>query len=84
MKLVKFTLLFLIVSLTGCAAVEPNSLAAMQNHQVRSLAMACYHDNDGFRLVYGGPRVWEACKIQAEQKVGRSPMLYSSISDPVR
>ena len=82
MKLVRFSLLFLALALAGCAATEPTSLAAMQDHQVRSLAMACYHENDGFRLVYGGHRVWEACKVRAEQKVGRSPMLHSSIDDP--
>lgn len=82
MKLARFSLLFLALALAGCAATESTSLAAMQNHQVRSLAMACYRENDGFRLVYGSHRMWAACKVQAEQKSGRSLMLYSSIDDP--
>ena len=69
MKLVKFTLLFLIVALGGCAATEFSSLDVMQNRQVRSLAMACYHNHEGFRLVYGGGEVWRACLAQAEHKV---------------
>ncbi len=69
MKLVKFTLLFLIVALAGCANTEPTSLDVMQNRQVRLLALACYKNNEGFRLVYGGTEVWEACLVQSEQKV---------------
>ena len=74
MKLIKFTLLLFIVSLTGCAATEFSSLDVMQNRQVRSLAMACYHYHEGFRLVYGGPEVWQACLVKAEQKAHGLPV----------
>lgn len=74
MKLVKFTLLFLIVALGGCAATELNSLDAMQNRQVRSLSMACYHNQEGFRLVYGGGEVWRACLVRAEHKAYGRPI----------
>ncbi len=77
MKLVKFTLLFLIVALGGCAATEFSSLDVMQNRQVRSLAMACYHNQEGFRLVYGGGEVWQACLVQAEHKVYGLPVANS-------
>ena len=77
MKLVKFTLLFLIVALGGCAATEFSSLELMQNQQVRSLAMACYHNQEGFRLVYGGGEVWRACLVQAEHKVYGLPVANS-------
>ena len=50
MKLVKFTLLFLILSLAGCAATELTTLDAIQNRQARLLALACYHNSEGFRL----------------------------------
>ncbi len=70
MKLVKFTLLFLIVALGGCAATELSSLDAMQNRQVRSLAMACYHNQEGFR----GAEVWQACLVQAEHKAYGRPI----------
>ena len=69
MKLVKFTLLFLILSLAGCAAAELTTLDAMQNHQARLLALACYHNSEGFRLVYGSAEVWKACRVKVEQKV---------------
>lgn len=76
MKLVSFSLLFLALALAGCAATESTSLAAMQHHQVRSLAMACYRENDGFRLVYASHWVWAAGKVQAERKVGRSHVVW--------
>ena len=74
MKLVKFTLLFLIVSFAGCATTEPTSLDAMQNRQVRLVALDCYHSilieefRQGHRI-YRGDQVWEACLVQAKQKV---------------
>ncbi len=72
--LVKFTLLFLIVSLSGCVTTEPASLDAMQNRQVRLLASDCYNSIlvEAFRRgrrIYGDDEVWEACVAQAKQKV---------------
>ncbi|MCZ6618688.1 MAG: hypothetical protein O7E57_11200 [Gammaproteobacteria bacterium] len=69
MNLVKFTLLFLVVTLSGCAATELTSLDSGQDRQIRLLAMACYKNNEGFRLVYGPAGVWEACRAKAEHKV---------------
>ncbi len=69
MKLVRFTCLLLIASLSGCAVTEPSAFELTQNRQVRLLALDCYNNREGFRLVYGGAAVWEACWVQAERKV---------------
>jgi len=53
----------------GCATTDPTSLHAMQNRLVRSLALACYKNNEGFRLVYGDAEVWDACRANAERKI---------------
>ncbi len=68
-NIVKFALLFLIVSLTGCATTEPTELEVMQKHQVRLLAMSCFQNNEGFWSVYGSAELWKACLVQAKQKV---------------
>ena len=74
MNFVKCTLLFLVLTLSGCAATELTSLDSEQDRQVRLLALACYKHNEGFRLVYGGAGVWQACRAQAEHKVRGSPV----------
>ena len=75
MKRLKFTLLFLMASLSGCAATEITSLDALQNNQIRMLALSCYNSNRGFQLVYGGPAVWEACRFRAEDRVLRPQLV---------
>ena len=69
-KFKKLLALFILIpAVAGCAATELTSLDTMQNRQVRMLALACYHNSEGFRLVYGSAEVWKACRVKVEQKV---------------
>jgi|GEM_PF-5104099 len=54
----------------GCARQLPaNSLAQIQQDNVRQLSMACYWHHDGERLVAGSAEVFLACRRWAEQRV---------------
>lgn len=55
---------------SGCARQLPaNSLAQIQQDNVRQLSMACYWHHDGERIVAGSAEVFLACRRWAEQRV---------------
>ncbi len=55
---------------SGCARQMPaNSLAQIQQDNVRQLSMACYWHHDGERIVAGSAEVFLACRRWAEQRV---------------
>lgn len=65
-----FTRLVLLSAMAfslGCAnQTSPTSLAAMQADSSRQLAMACYWENDGLRLVAGPAAAFSACRKWAD------------------
>ena len=55
---------------SGCAREMPaNSLAQIQQDNVRQLSMACYWHHDGERIVAGSAEVYLACRRWAEQRI---------------
>ena len=73
MKFVSFLVLFLTVTLAGCASTEVSSFADSQNRQIQLLALDCYNNNEGLRIASGGVGVWKACVVAAGKTVRKSP-----------
>ena len=55
--------------LFACAGPAPVTLHQMKARQISTLAMACYHENEGTRVAIGGLETWVACKSWAQRQL---------------
>jgi hypothetical protein len=60
----------LLLASGGCASSTPtNSLEAHQNNVIRRMAIECYWQNEGLRVVHGDLRIYTSCRHWARRQV---------------
>jgi len=57
---------------TGCAVNQSPEVSAAEA-QKRKLALSCFQDREGEKVMYGGSQVWQLCRAWAS-RVNTSPV----------
>ena len=66
-RLARVLLLCSLFLSVGCAIPQPTTLQGMQDLEARKLALQCWADREGERLVFGAHATFTACNRWAHQ-----------------
>ena len=69
-----------LTMMAGCST-NPNAELAAADLEARKLAMSCYSEREGDRLVYGGGQVWQMCAAWAKRVVANELQALSAVTE---